>query len=331
MLLKIFKGTRPRVISLIIITLGAVWLSAFLNPQIPGSYQYETSPMPLYALLKSIIGGSALTGVIFSFLMLSLLIYLLVNFNTTQFFINERTFLPAVIYILISGLFPQNQLLNPVLPAAIFLMLAIKRIMGAYRKPETAFNFFDAGLLISIGSFFYCNLIWFALLLFIGIALLRTINFNEIALSFLGIITPYVLTTGLYYVIGKNIGALFTHVKINLFGESPGYYFQRLTIVVLIFCGLMILVSMAYLLTRISIQKIKSRKTFYLLLWTFFISLALYIILPSVSVEMVWITGIPASYILTHYFVFVRKKLLPEIIFTVFFMLILLVQLLYIL
>ncbi|MCJ7446609.1 MAG: DUF6427 family protein [Bacteroidales bacterium] len=331
MLLRIFKGTRPLVISLIIITVGAVWISAFLNPQNPGSFQYETSPMPLYGLVKSIIGDGALPGVIFSFLLFSLLIYLLVNFNTTLFFINERTFLPAVIYVLISGLFPQNQLLNPVLPAAIFLMLAIIRIMGAYRKPGTAFNFFDAGLLISIGSFFYCNLIWFALLLFAGIALLRTINFNEIALSFLGIITPYVITTGLYYVIGKDIGALFTDVKINLFGESSGYYFSRLTIVVLIFCGLMILVSLAYLITRINIQKIKSRKTFYLLLWAFSISLALYIILPSVSVEMVWITGIAASYILAHYFVFVKKKLLPEIIFTVFFMLILLVQLLYIL
>jgi len=331
MLLKIFKGTRPRVISLIIITTGTVWLSAFLNPQIPASFQYETSPMPLYSLVKSIIGGSALAGVIFSLLMSSLLIYLLVNFNTTLFFINERTFLPAAIFLLITGLFPQNQLLNPVLPGAIFLMLAIIRIMGAYRKPATAFNFFDAALLISIGSFFYCNLIWFAILLFIGIALLRTVNFNEIALSFLGIATPYVLTIGLYYVIGKDIGAFFNDVKINLFGELQTYYFQRLTIVVLIFCGLMILISMAYLITRISIQKIKSRKTFYLLLWTFFISLALYIILPSVSVEMVWITGIPASYILAHYFVFVRKKLLPEIIFTVFFILILLVQLLYIL
>jgi hypothetical protein len=202
--------------------------------------------------------------------------------------------------------------------------------MGAYRKSGTAFNFFDAGILISIGSLFYCHLIWFALVVFIGIALLRAVNFVEIAISLLGLVTPFVITAGMYYVIGKDIGALFEDVQNNMFGESPVCHFGWLTITVLVFSGLMFLVSLAYLITRINAQKIKSRKTFYLLLWTFFISLVLYIILPSVSVEMVWITGIPASYILAQYFVFVKKKIIPEILFTVFYLLILMVQILYI-
>ena len=67
---------------------------------------------------------------ILSFLMVSLMAFLLVNFNTTVFFIHERTFLPALFYVLLGGFFPDHQLLNPVLPASIFLMLAINENNG---------------------------------------------------------------------------------------------------------------------------------------------------------------------------------------------------------
>ncbi len=328
MVLKVFRSTSPGVILLIILALGALWIGAFINPRAPGLSIYETNPMPLYRILKILAGNHPLPGVIFSFLNLSLVLFLLVNFNTSVFFINERTFFPAVIYLFITALFPENHVLNPVLPAALFFILALIRIMDAYRKPGTAFNFFDAGILISIGSLFYANMIWFGLLVIIGIALLRTGNVKEIAISFLGLVTPYILTIGLYYVLGKDIPSFMTDIRNNLFHETGSYSFSRLIIIALIYTGLLVLVSIGFLMMRMNAKKIKSRKTFYLLLWGFVISIALYFFLPSVSVEMVWITAIPASYFLVHYFVFVRKKLIPEIIFTGFFLLVLLIQIL---
>jgi len=330
MLLKLFKGISPGVIFLIALTLGALWISAFLNPQMPAPAVYETSPMPLYGIIKQITGNNLLGGVIFSFLAVTILIFLLVSFNTSVFFINERTFLPALFYILFSALFPQQQIMNPVIPASIFLMITLMRIMKAYRKQGTAFNFFDAGILISIGSLFYINILWFGLLLIIGIALLRTGNIKEIAISILGLLTPYILTIGLYYVLGKDIGAFLADINYNLFGKTSGYSFSKLTIIVVILTGIILLISTSFLLMRMSSKKIKSRKTFYLLLWALFISLLLYTLLPSVSIDMIWITSIPASYILAHYFVFVRGKIIPEIMFSGMFVLIILLQAFYI-
>lgn len=325
-MLKIFRGTGPGVILLIILSLAVLWFSAFLDPQLPSQTIYETRPMPLYAILKMLMGGTPLPGVIFSFLMVALLLFLMVHFNTTVFFINERTFLPAVLYLFFSALFPQYQVLNPVLPAAIFMLLAIMRIMDSYRKPGIAYNFFDAGILIGIGSLFYANLIWFGLLAFIGIAILRTGNIKEIAVSLLGLITPYLVTTGLLYVMGKDLTIFLADINENLFGYSGAYDFSRLILIALIFIGLALAAAIFFLLMRMNSKKIKSRKTFTILLWSFFISLILYFVLPSVSVEIIWITAIPAGYFLSHYFVFARKKLVPEIIFSGFLVLILLVQ-----
>ncbi len=102
-------------------------------------------------------------------------------------------FFRLLMYILFSGFFPSLQTLNPVIPAAVFLMLAIRRIMDGYRKQGTAYNFFDAGILISTGSLFYGDLIWFGLLVIIGIVILRSVNLLELLTALLGLLTPYLI------------------------------------------------------------------------------------------------------------------------------------------
>jgi hypothetical protein len=252
--------------------------------------------------------------------------FLMVNFNTIVFFIHERTFLPALFYVLLGGLFPDHQILNPVLPASVFLIMAIFRIMDGYHVSGTAYNYFDAGLLISTGSLFYANLIWFGVLVIIGIALLRTGNLKEIVIAVLGLLTPYLITFGLYYVIGKDVGDLMKVLADNLFSRPTYYPFPVLTIVALVFCSVLIFISLFKLFQQMNTKKIKSRKTFALMIWSFIISLLVYFALPSASIEIIWLTSIPVSYFLTHYFVFVKKKLVPEILFTLLFVFILLIQ-----
>lgn len=319
MLLRLFRGTGPGVIFLIMLTTAVVWAGAFMDPRLPSSLQYDLNPMPLYAIVVNMIGNSAFVCVIFSFILILLISFLLVNFNTTIFFINERTFLPAFIYVLLTGYFPHYQFLTPVLPASLFLMLAIRRIMDAYRINGTAFSFFDASFLIATGSLFYGDLIWFALIVITGIAILRTWNPWELVLSVLGLCTPFLLTMAVYYVAGRDLGMLFSVAKYNLIKLSADYYFSRIAILGLIIIAITIMVSLFHLLSVMNIKKIKSRKTFSLLIGTFLISGLVYIILPSVSVEMIYIAAIPLSYFLAHYFIFNKKQLIPEILFTALF------------
>ena len=329
MLLRLFKGIGPGTIFLIIVTLLLFWASAFINLQGRFSMYFDLDPMPLYGIISNIIGTNPLPGIIFTLLLVSLMAFLLVNLNTNLFFINERTYLPGLIYILLSGLFPQYQLLNPALIAGMFLMLAIRQIMEEYRITGTAYKFFDAGILIGIGSLFYANLIWFGLIIIIGIALLRTMNTKEIAISVIGLVTPYILTFGIYYITGQDLNKLLSLLDYNLFSKTATFEFSMLTIAVLSFLGLITLISLGFLFMVMNGKKIKSRKTFYLLLWILYNISVNILSLPAVSVEIVWLAGIPVSYFLSHYFVFVRKKLVPEILFSLLFILIALIQILY--
>lgn len=328
MLLRLFKGTSPGVIFLTILLLLAVWISAFVSPVNTQSH-LSADPMPLYGLLLKYTADIKYLGVVISLLIVSLMAFILVNFNTTDFFINERTFLPAVIYILFSGLFPEFQGLNPALPASLFLILALRRIMDGYRKQGTAYNFFDAGILIGIGSLFYANLIWFGLLVIIGIALLRTGNIIEIAISLLGMITPYFITIGIYYIIGGDPAAFLSLIKNNMYNMSEVYVLPRLIIAALIIIGAITFAGMVHLISILNTKKIRSRQTFFLLIWVFLISVGVFIILPASSVEMIWIISIPSSYFMAHYFIFIRRKIVPEILFSVFLILVLCIQIWY--
>jgi len=325
-LLKIYKGTGPGVIFLIVLSMLGLWGGPFLNSQHFVSNGSEVSPMPLYLLLQTAIGQSHFLGTLFSFGMVSVISFLIVYLNTSIFFLNERTFLPALIFILLSGFMPENQHLNPVLPASVFLMIALFRIMDGYRKPEVAYNFFDAAILISTGSLFYADLIWFGLLVFIGMSLLRTGSILEILVSVIGLITPYLITFGTYYILGKDLNELFSTISLNLFQRAGEFEFSLLAIVALLAVGLITLISLFFLISRMSMKKIKSRKTFSILLWTFVISLVSYFVLRSVSVEIFWVITIPVSYFLAHYFIFIKRRILPEIMFGMLFLLVVAIQ-----
>ena len=327
MLLRQFKRTGPLTIFLIVVILVSLWTGAFIRQRGQFSLYFDLDPMPFYGLLSELTGTHPIPGIISSLIIVGLMAFLMVNLNTVLFFINERSFIPALFYILLSGLLPQYQLLNPAIIAAVFLMLAIRRIMESYRIQGTAYNFFDAGILIATGSLFYANLIWFGLILIAGIALLRPWNLKEVVLSVLGLLTPYLLTLGFYYVAGADIAGFLRLMNYNLFGMQAQFAFSPLIIVGLILTGLLTAAGIAHLFAMINSKKIQSRKTFTLLLWVFIISMVIYLIIPAVSVEIIWITAIPVSYFLSHYFLFLRRKLLAEILFTLFLVLILAIQL----
>jgi hypothetical protein len=326
MLLKKFRETGPDVIILIFIILLLTWTGAFLHPHLPSELGFDVKPMPLFGLLLSVAGFNSLFSVIVAFLLLLLILFLLVNFNTSVFFISERTYLPAVIYILLTGFFPQHQVLNPLLPSAVFLILAVHRIIDSYKIQSTAFSFFNAGMLISVGSLFYANLIWFGILLIIGIAILRTGSIKEITISVLGLATPVFILSGFFYIAGKDMNSLFSAVTYNLFAKDMHYSFPLINLVALILSGVIVLISVAHLLSVINAKKIKSRKTFMLLFWTFFIAVAAGIIFKSVSAEIFILAAIPVSYFLSHYFVFTRKRVLPEVLLAALFILAAVVQ-----
>lgn len=326
MVLKLYRGHDPGTILIIILTGCLVWLQPIIDPIKVSSF-FNSYPMPLYSLLTDLMEELPVVGTLFSFAITIIIGFYLVGFNTRVFFINERTFLPASLFILLSGFFKPLQTLNPVYPATLLVIIAIDRIVGSYRKQGVAYNFFDASLMIGMASLIYFNSIWLFLGVLAGIALLRTFNLRELILSIAGLITPYIIMVVWYYLAGRDINMLIETIGANISEPAPNYYWSSEMIILSSVVGLTSLVALIHLLSVFNTKKVRSRKTFSLLIWILIIAFLTYIIVPSVSGEAFHILLIPVSYFLTHYLVFKRNKKIANVIFAILFIVVVIVQL----
>jgi hypothetical protein len=252
----------------------------------------------------------------------------LVNFNTRHFFINERTFLPASLFIVFSGYIVSNQVLSPVYPSTLLIIIAIDRIVGSYRKTGVAFNFFDASLYIGIASLLYINSIWFWVLVIIGMAIFRTFSFREFLIAILGLLLPFIVLFSYYYLTGRDIQGLGKSLILGVTGESPSYYWSPVFIALSSLNAVILIISLIHLAGVFNTKKVRSRKIFSLFIWMFILTISLYFAIPSSSVEMMTLLLVPLVYFLTHYLVMIRNKKIANIVFAILLLSVLFIQVL---
>lgn len=325
MFIRFYRGIGPGTILITIITGMLIWLQKFIDPVSIDSL-YNPDAMPLHSFVFSLLKGNALLGTILSFILFMSLAFYLANFNTRLFFITERTLLPASLYVLAGGFLVSTHVFNPVFPATLLLLISMDSVMASYRKTGIAYNYFNASLFLSVGSLFYFNIIWFFPVILIGIFLIRTFSLRELILSLFGLLAPYIVVFAVYYISGSEI-QLFANLLINnIVNPSAQYYWSPLLITILLIGTLLLIISLIHLIRIFPTKKIKTRKTFSLLIWILIIALAVYFLVPSASVELIYVVLIPFVYIISHFIVFVKNKKIANIVFAIIFIAILIIQ-----
>lgn len=314
MFVRLFRGTGTGLFFLILLTGAALWASSYLNP-VTINTATASDPMPLWSVMASLMNHSPKAQVIVSFILMVLIALVLIRFNISEFFINRRTFLPGILYVLIYSIFPLHMVFNPALPAALLIIIALWRMVQSYRQNGVAYNFFDAALLVSTASLFYADAIWFLLLVFIGTMLLRSPDIREIVVSLIGALLPYTILYAVWYLTNKDIVDLNVLIINNLFENAPEVYWSRTTIILLGVLLINVFAGLYSVFADMTTKKVKSRKTFSMLLWLLTIAIAVFIAVPSASLEIMAIIAIPSAFIISNYYVFSRKLLVPEILF----------------
>ncbi len=313
-MIRFFRGSGIAPVTLLMLITLALWIEHFISPPLLPDIT-GGGPMPLWGLTAGALSAMPLLSVLFSYALMLVVALVMVRFNIAIFFIPRRTYLPALVYIVLYSLFPGEMVLNPALPAALLVLIGLWRMISAYRVNGLAFNFFDAALLISAGSMFYAGAVWFIPLVFIGAMILRSPDLREMVFALAGALLPWLVLYAVWYVTGGSVADLTETVRHNLFDEMLPVYISRTMVVLLVATGLNFLPSLISLAGEMPTQKIRSRKTFEMLLWMTFICLVAYIFVPSMSVEMNAVTAIPVAFIIARYLTFTRNIVSAEILF----------------
>lgn len=312
MLLKALKSNSTYSFLLIPVFAIALWVKSFMQPLLYPFYPGENS-MLLYQPIDALLGKSPVAGHVVALILIIVLSFLVLRIKLQYSFIRERTILPSFLFILITSGMHELHGIHPVYFAALFLILTIDRIFDSYEKEVIHANAFESGIFLAIGSLFYFNLVFFFPFLWIGFIILKPkVNWREYILTTMGFVLPWIGAAAYYGATGK-IAELQSTIQANF--QSQGFFLKD-TLSLQIYMGylaLLILLASILILSQYDGKKISTRKYFKAFFWIFLISVVLMFAVPAVSQEIIMLMAIPLTYLISNYFICVKRPIFGEI------------------
>jgi len=327
MLIRTLKNYQPINFILFLAISILVWIKPLINADQPGIY-IDPNPMPFYAWIVGLIGSPQLNilGKLLAFVLV-LLQAILINGITNQYnLLGFRGYLPGIFFMLICTIFPDYQILHPILFANLFLLFAWERVIRAYEKENTFEAYFNASFLIGLASLFYPNYTYFLLILLISVGMNRVGHLREFALVLVGFLAVWYFYLGIYYVLTSSIQ--FSGLENDFSFSFPKY--PQIIIsqkVILIFSSILLLMASFQLGGYISNLKIPMRRNLkFLFLW-FWLGIFILLFTKS-SIEIIYIVSIPTAVLFSIFFANFKKTWVRETLWISFLLFIVLNQLL---
>ena len=325
MLLRLFRSFQPVIIILIPLMGILIWMQSFSGvPQ--RVFFFDIQQQPLFALFYNLLENQSFLSSLTTFVFVLIGGFLLVRLNTIYIFIPDRTYMPALFFLLIAGSYIPLQRLNPSVFGVIFLLLALDKIFQGYRREGLIYNSFEAAFLIAIGSMFYTGLFFLLPLVWIGLAFFRPGYWKEWFFSIIGFVLPYLFLFSWYYLTGKSITGYLESLA-NIFtsdADNTAIRFHYAAFYT--YTGILVLLSSAHIVGVLPLKKILARRSYIIFFWNFALGTVSFLLLPALSYEMLPLIAVPVSLLLSHYFMETRSKLAGEILLIFFFLLVILIQ-----
>jgi hypothetical protein len=172
---------------------GLLWLrDIIITPE---------SPLLLHFYTVELFPGyySAWMGLIINLGIAYLLFRMLEKFT----FIQQRTFLPFLFFILLAGAYPYLHIPNNGIIATFCLIISIWQIFSAFHKNIPIREAFNAGLFLAVGYFFCFEFIFIIPVLFITLYIVNNLSLRVILAVLAGILVPVMLAFGLSFWFGQ--------------------------------------------------------------------------------------------------------------------------------
>lgn len=269
---------------------------------LPVSYLYTFSPFYNIVIAAVIVFIQAL-----------LLNFLVNHYNL----LGKPTFLPALMYVTLSGLFSPFLVLSPPLICNFLVIWLLFKLFSFYKTNDAKSPAYDLGMIIAIGSLIYLPYNYFFLAIWTALILFRPFNWREWVSGIIGYITIFFFLA-VYYYLNDILPDLYNtwnplatkfpdRIRIN--------YYNYLVLIPVI----MILVLCFFKLQQNFYKSyIQIRKSFQLLFIVFLIgALSFYIKAAEFHLNHFLLCAVPATIFCSYYFLYAKRKWIYESLFLV--------------
>lgn len=310
-MLQFLKKDNPLLLPLLFVLAILLWINEIINP-IYNLGVYEKSPMPLYQLVLMLPVKASWWISIIACLIVLIQGFLLNNLSSKFRLINEGTYLPGILFVVIISSVHQLHQLNPLIFANIFLLLALHFIFPTYRIEKTVDPFYVSMFLISTGSLFYFPMIFFAIALFYFMLNTRSFYWREWVVAVLGLITPYVFAFSVFFM-RRNMLDLVNTMQFQLSENASTNVLDVRYIAFFIFMS-MVMISGSFYLYRNVLKKVVTKKYYSLLFFLWLLTFTMYLIFPSMYIESIYFFAIPFSFYIANNLISTKSRLAENVI-----------------
>ncbi|MCC7533552.1 MAG: hypothetical protein IT246_06385 [Bacteroidia bacterium] len=325
-MLNLFRNNTLLAWTLLLILVIVLRIPVYLKPI---AYEYnQTAPFAnfIFTFIQT-IPNHYLWSLIISASIVFVQAILLNYIVTTHEILYKDSFLPALFFVLLNSLFPQQTELFPQLISTLFLLLLFQRLCYLYESANPQLVVLDAGLYLGIGILFNYDLFLYLPFILISVVIFTSFNFRYLLISVLGIILPLYFIGTYFYVFNRldEIITLIIHSfeTKNLITIETDWE-RLLPWVILAPVSALSILGLQQNFFR---NKVKSRRivqTLFLML--FFGILGLFFDNINYIYALCYLS-IPLSIILAYYFISTKNYILKELIFIALLMLIFYYQL----
>jgi len=318
MLFRVFNRNDIVALALMPLLLIGFWTNSLLFDQSP-SFPFDNNPMPLWNLVISTLKSNHLLASLISMLIALIMMFSVNRIVNRYNLFNGQTNAPGFLYMLLVSGYLMAQKLHPVWFFTPLFMLSFERLFAAsgQRKPMTWC--FEASFWLSLGSLFYAKGIYFIILIWMIMFILRQMSLRALMASIIGLILPYLFSFVYYFWFDKS-GWFLETIFENL--VSPIAFYKH-TIYSQVYNGFMIFLVFISIISVVRILpaiKIITRKHYRIFIWLIVLSMVA-AITPYYSLEVMPIWAIGTSIVVGRFLSLIRRRFIQEIILGLIFVL----------
>jgi hypothetical protein len=233
--------------------------------------------------------------------------YLLYRLNYALVLIREKTFLPFLLFVLLSSTNPDFLSLKASSVVFFCMLLAVYQLFISHHNTSSTANAFKSALLIAAGSLLWVHVLWFIPLFWIGMYNFRCLAPKTFMGSVLGLMVVYWFVLG--WAVWKMDFSVFTIPFDTLlsfdFTHLKGNWTGRIS---LIYTVLLAVIAYVNVRTHEHEDSLRSRQFLSFLMLFLIWALILSGIYGNYSGEFIYLSSMSASVLYAHLFTSRRNR-----------------------
>lgn len=306
-MIKLFRSFNP---------LNILWLAFFLFAMRIGFAYHvpEKTGFPFIELFSRLlipVSSQPVISSVFNLFLASALVFLqaiLLNYLINHYnLLGRSTFLPALMYITITGLFIPFLMLSPPLICNFLVIWMLFKLFDLYKGSEVKSISYDLGMIVALGTLIYLPFIYMFLVIWVGMIIFRAFDWREWVACMIGFITIFFFL-GVYYYLNDKLGRFFDiwlplgtkfpfHIRLNYYN----YLVLIPVILILVFCFFKLQQNFLK-------SYVQTRKAFQLLFFVFLIAGFSFYVRTDFHLDHFLLCAVPAAVFFAYYFLYATTR-----------------------